>query len=83
MIWWMLLLGEHFCFFESVFRTSIGDSDLNGVFDSNDLVQAFTSNLYEQGRHDDAKWSNGDWNCDGRIDSNDIITAFQRGHFSS
>jgi hypothetical protein len=54
-----------------------GDVNLNGVFDSADLVDLFQRGKYE----DTAEWSEGDLNCDGRFDSSDLVWAFQNGNY--
>ncbi len=57
-----------------------GDANLDGVFNSMDLVQVLQAGKYETSQA--AEWSDGDWNCDGRFDSQDVIAAFQRGTYS-
>lgn len=57
--------------------TCIGDVNLDGVFDSSDLVLLFQNGLYETG--EDATWVQGDWNGDCRFDSADLLIAFQEG----
>ena len=60
-------------------ETWFGDSDLNGEFNSGDLVKVFQAGKYETGLA--ATWSEGDWNCDGLFDSGDLVTAFQDGGY--
>ncbi len=48
-----------------VFRTYLGDANLDGVFDSQDLVLVFQSAEYEDGDNDNSTWSEGDWDGDG------------------
>lgn len=57
--------------------TCIGDVNLDGIFDSTDLVLLFQTGLYETGA--DATWVQGDWNGDCRFDSTDLLVAFQEG----
>lgn len=57
--------------------TCVGDVNLDGIFDSTDLVILFQSGLYETGQ--DATWVQGDWNGDCRFDSADLLLAFQEG----
>jgi len=61
--------------------TCIGDANLDGVFDSGDLVQLFQSGLYESNQ--DATWMQGDWNGDCRFDSSDLLVAFQEGCYEA
>ena len=56
-----------------------GDADLNGEFNSSDMVQVFAAGKYETG--ESAGWSNGDWNGDGLFDSSDMVTAFADGGY--
>ena len=65
---------------DRVFDSAVGDSNLDGVFDSSDLVQIFQRDKYED-TDETASWSDGDWNCDGRFDTNDLIFAFQQGKY--
>ena len=55
------------------------DTNLDGVFDSTDLVEVFKAGTYEQDV--DAGWEQGDWNGDRRFDSGDLIAAFQDGGY--
>lgn len=58
---------------------SVGDSNFDGQFTSDDLVQVFQRGKYEDAA--EAVWSDGDWNCDGRFDSTDLVAAFQAGGY--
>ena len=57
------------------FGTQAGDVNLDGRFNSSDLVEVFTIGVYETDRL--ATWQQGDWNCDGRFDTQDVVWAFQ------
>ena len=61
--------------------TNYGDANLDGVFDSTDLILAFSSGLYEDDAAGTAGWSSGDWNCDGKFDSSDMVVAFRDGGY--
>lgn len=54
-----------------------GDSNLDGVFDSKDLVAVFQTAEYDDGIEDNSTWGEGDWNGDGDFDSKDLVLAFQ------
>ncbi len=60
-------------------KTYYGDADLNGQFDTTDLVAVFQVGRYETGQ--DARWEQGDWSGDDRFDSSDFVVAFQAGGF--
>ena len=59
--------------------TSPADVNLDGQFDSSDLVTLFQAGTYD--KDVDAAWSEGDLNGDGRFDSADLIVAFASGDF--
>ncbi len=63
--------------------TSIGDANLDGAFDTADLVVVLQAGLYESQSSTAAHWSTGDWNCDGRFDTGDFVFAFQYGVYES
>ncbi len=58
-----------------------GDTNLDGVFDSSDLILALAAGKYEDGIDDNATWAEGDWNGDGDFDSGDLVAAFVAGNF--
>lgn len=62
-------------------QTTRGDADLNGVFDTQDLVTVFQMGLYESEAPGTATWGTGDWNCDGRFTTADMVAAFQDGGY--
>ncbi len=64
-------------------QTTYGDADLNGVFDSSDLVGVFSIGEYEDGVPANSGWADGDWNCDGEFDTADIVLAFQTGGYAA
>ena len=59
--------------------TWFGDADLNGEFNSSDMVQVFTAGKYETG--EPAGWAEGDWDGSGVFDSSDMVTAFADGGY--
>lgn len=56
-----------------------GDSNLDGLFDSGDLVTVFRAGRYDTGAA--ANWEQGDWTGDGQFDSSDLIAAFREGNY--
>ena len=68
---------------EGVLRTSYGDANLDGAFNSSDLVQTFQVGKYEDGVDGNATWSEGDWNGDGDFTSSDLVVAFQGGGYQA
>jgi hypothetical protein len=64
-------------------RTYFGDANLDGEFNSNDLIAVFQSAQYEDNIPANSTWSKGDWNGDKEFDSGDLVVAFQDGGFES
>ena len=58
-----------------------GDVNLDGVFDSSDLVAIFAAAEFEDGVTGNSVWSTGDWNGDGEFDTSDLVFAFQSGRY--
>ena len=65
-----------------ILKTVIGDANLDGRFDSTDLLNVGEAGTYENEVEGDATWSTGDWNCDGEFDTDDVIEALAAGHYS-
>lgn len=64
-----------------------GDANMDGVFNSNDLISVFVIGAYEGdslvGLDAPTRWASGDWNNDKRFDSGDMIAAFGFGNYSA
>ncbi len=67
---------------QKIFATSYGDSDLDGVFNSRDLVLVFQAGEYEDNVPANSSWSEGDWDGNGDFGSADLVLAFQSGRYS-
>lgn len=61
--------------------TYFGDANLDGEFNSVDLVELFTAGQYEDAVENNSKWWTGDWNTDQDFDSADMVLAFQDGGY--
>jgi hypothetical protein len=68
---------------EGVLQSHFGDVDLDGLFNSDDLVRIFQLGEYEDMIAGNSTWADGDWNCDGEFSSDDLVIAFQRGGYTS
>jgi hypothetical protein len=66
-----------------VVGTNYGDADLNGVFDSGDLVAVFIEGQYEDSQVRNSSWGSGDWDGDLEFSSADMVRAFQSGTYES
>ncbi len=70
-----LILVEDFAF------TFIGDANLDGVFDEQDLLQALAAGGYQDAATGNSSWATGDFNGDKEFTSEDLLLALQRGGF--
>jgi hypothetical protein len=66
-----------------VAHTTYGDANLDGRFDSADLVAVFQAGQYEDGVPGNSLWATGDWNGDGDFTSSDLTVALQRGGYEN
>ena len=66
---------------ESEFKSWVGDANLDGEFNSGDLVQVLATGNYEQDV--DTVWSSGDFNGDGRTNSSDLVAALAGGGYEA
>jgi hypothetical protein len=60
---------------------SEADVNLDGVFNSSDLVKIFQAAKYETG--EEATWTEGDWDNDGDFDSSDLVRGFSLSVYST
>ena len=61
----------------TIANSTYGDVNLNGVFDSSDLVHLFQINQYEDQVARNSTWTTGDWNGDQEFTSADFVFAQQ------
>ncbi|MCA9150259.1 MAG: PEP-CTERM sorting domain-containing protein, partial [Planctomycetales bacterium] len=59
----------------------MGDSNLDGQFNSSDLVAVFSAGKFETGAA--ANWDEGDWTGDQLFNSSDFVEAFQGGGYEA
>ncbi len=62
-------------------KTYFGDANLDGFFDTGDLVSVLAAGKYEDLIPLNAAWETGDWNGDGDFTSADLITALSDGGY--
>jgi hypothetical protein len=72
---------DHEMLIHQVLRTWYGDADLNGEFNSGDLVKVFAAGEYEDASAHNSGWAEGDWNGDRDFTSTDLVVAFQDGGY--
>ena len=58
--------------------TVVGDVNLDGMFNSSDLISIFQSSEYEDNVASNSTWREGDWNCDGDFTTSDLIHVFAK-----
>ncbi|MCA9199454.1 MAG: CotH kinase family protein, partial [Planctomycetales bacterium] len=64
-------------FIRDILKTRPGDVNLDGQFDSTDLVLVFQAGEYDDALVRNSSYATGDWNCDQEFDSADFVTVFQ------
>ncbi|MCA9171141.1 MAG: PEP-CTERM sorting domain-containing protein [Planctomycetales bacterium] len=62
-------------------HTWYGDADMNGIFNSGDLVAVFSVGEYEDATPGNSTWAEGDWDGNGDFDSGDFVVAFSGGGY--
>ena len=66
---------------ESLANTYFGDANLDGEFNSGDMIAAFQAGEYEDNVLHNSTWEDGDWNGNGDFGTADLVIAFQDGGF--
>ena len=66
---------------EELRMTWYGDANLDGEFNSGDLVSLFSAGEFEDAIALNSIWTTGDFNGDGDFDSSDLVAAFADGGF--
>ncbi|MFC1758877.1 hypothetical protein ACFL2H_08925 [Planctomycetota bacterium] len=66
---------------EDIMQTYFGDANLDGEFDSTDLVDVFVADEYEDDVMGNSSWADGDWNGDRDFNTSDLVLSFRnRGY---
>jgi hypothetical protein len=58
-----------------------GDANLDGEFNSSDLVSVLSAGEYEDGVEGNSGWATGDWDGDGDFSSADLVVALADGGY--
>jgi hypothetical protein len=66
---------------KDLYNSWIGDANLNGEFNSSDLVDVLAAGTYEV--NIDSVWTTGDFNGDRRTDSSDLVAALADGGYEA
>jgi hypothetical protein len=62
-------------------QTTFGDANLDGAFNSTDLVEVLAAGEYEDDVAGNSRWGTGDWNGNGDFQTSDLILAMQEGSY--
>lgn len=62
-------------------KTSFGDANLDGLFNTEDLIQVFQAGQFADGIIGNSTWSDGDFGGDFEFDTDDLVLAFQTGSY--
>ena len=74
-------VDDHGFWIKDLKHTWFGDANLDGVFNSSDMVSVFQAGQYEDAFEDNSGWATGDWNADGDFTTSDLVVAFQDGGY--
>jgi hypothetical protein len=74
-------IADHRYIIRDLKRTWLGDSNLDGEFNSNDFVVIFQKGQYEDDLMRNSGWADGDWNGDQEFNTQDFVAAFQNGGY--
>ena len=69
--------ADHRTWVHDIVKTWFGDANLDGEFNSSDLVSVFRAGQYEDDIAMNSGWAQGDWNGDGDFTTSDFVLAFQ------
>jgi hypothetical protein len=73
--------GDVRVWIKDLYNSWVGDANLDGEFNSSDLVAVLATGAYEVDV--DATWSSGDFNGDGRANSGDLVAALADGGYEA
>jgi hypothetical protein len=62
-------------------KTYFGDANLDGLFNSSDLVSVLSTGEYEDEIPANSGWTSGDWNADAEFTSGDLVSALADGGY--
>jgi hypothetical protein len=64
-------------------KTYFGDANLDGQFNSTDMIAVFQAGKYEDMVSTNSGWMSGDWDGDGDFTTGDLVAAFQDGGYEN
>ena len=66
---------------EEVYRTFLGDANLDGRFNSSDFVSVIAAGEFEDNLSLNSRWTTGDWDGDGDFTTTDLVVALAGGGY--
>ncbi|MCA9149533.1 MAG: PEP-CTERM sorting domain-containing protein, partial [Planctomycetales bacterium] len=78
----LINFGDITFWIRDVKKSWIGDTNLDGEFNSSDLVTVLAAGTYEQPATT-AVWTTGDFNGDGRANTSDLVAALADGGYEN
>ncbi|MCA9148147.1 MAG: trypsin-like serine protease [Planctomycetales bacterium] len=66
---------------KNVYRTYVGDSNLDGEFNSADLILVLQGGQYEDNIEGNSNWATGDWDGDREFTTRDLVAALSDGGY--
>ena len=76
-----ITIADEYVWIHDLKNTFVGDANLDGEFNSQDLVLVFIAGQYEDAIADNSGWATGDWDADGDFTTNDLVAAFRDGGY--
>jgi DNA-binding beta-propeller fold protein YncE len=73
-------LDDQYFLVHFVLNSQAGDTNLDGLFSTDDLVRVFQAGQYEDSVAANSRWATGDWSGDGEFTSHDLVLASQAGY---
>jgi hypothetical protein len=74
---------DHTAWVQHLAHTWSGDADLDGKFNSTDLVTVLAAGQYEDGVAGNSGWTTGDFDGDGDFTSSDLVVALADGGYEA
>jgi hypothetical protein len=62
-------------------HTYLGDADLDGQFNTSDMITVLAAGVYEDAIAGNGSWATGDWDGDGDASSSDLVAALADGGY--
>jgi hypothetical protein len=66
---------------EDLMNTTYGDANLDGEFNSSDLILVLQAGEYADDVPNNSGWADGDFGGDGEFDTDDLVLALQTGAY--